>query len=76
MLKITLEAARVNAGFSQEDVTKEVNISKTTLVNWEKGRTFPDVSKFEELCNLYGVKKDNIFLNYNSTKSRKKKEGD
>jgi DNA-binding XRE family transcriptional regulator len=31
--KITLAAARVNAGMTQDDVTKALNVSKTTIVN-------------------------------------------
>lgn len=36
-LQISLAAARVNAGLTQEEVVKKMHISKNTLVNWEKG---------------------------------------
>lgn len=36
-LQISLAAARVNAGLTQEEVAKNMKISKNTLVNWEKG---------------------------------------
>ena len=36
-LQITLAAARVNAGFTQEEVAKKMGISKQTIINWEKG---------------------------------------
>jgi transcriptional regulator with XRE-family HTH domain len=58
--KITLSAARVNAGFSQKEAAKELNISNSTLCNWEKGKTFPDQPMIEKLCNLYGVSYDMI----------------
>lgn len=35
-LQISLAAARVNAGLTQDDVSKNMKISKNTLVNWEK----------------------------------------
>ncbi len=52
---VSLEAARVNRGLTQEEAAKELGISKTTLVNWEKGNTFPDIVNFKALCNLYSV---------------------
>ena len=60
MTKITLSAARVNAGYSQKDAAKLLDISNTTLCNWEKGKTFPDQPMIEKLCKLYGVTYDMI----------------
>ena len=36
--QISLAAARVNAGLTQEAAAKKMSISKNTLVNWEKGK--------------------------------------
>lgn len=60
--KITLAAARVNAGFKQEEVAKILNVSKSTIIKWEKGRTEPSISQFMRLCEIYNVSSDNIFL--------------
>lgn len=62
MLKITLTAARVNAGFSLDEVAEKINKSKGTIINWEKGRTSMKIAEFEELCNLYRISKDYIIL--------------
>lgn len=35
--KISLAAARVNAGLTQDEVAKRMHVSKTTILNWEKG---------------------------------------
>lgn len=59
-LKITLAAARKNAELTQKQVCDALNISKTTLVNYEKGRTIPDVKVGGELAKLYGISTDNI----------------
>ncbi len=53
MFQITLAAARVNAGLSQEEVAKFLKISNTTLCNWETGKTRPSAEKIAELCKLY-----------------------
>ena len=37
-LQITFAAARVNAGMTQDDVEKRLQVSKQTIINWEKGR--------------------------------------
>ena len=60
MTKITLSAARVNAGYSQKVAAELLNISNSTLCNWEKGKTFPDQPMIEKICNLYGVTYDMI----------------
>ena len=67
MPKITLKAARVNAGFTQKEAAKALGISNKTLVNWEKGVSFPKADMVDKICALYGVNYDNIiFLPLNS----------
>lgn len=61
-LQINLAAARVNAGMTQEDVAREMHISKQTIVNWEKGKILPRFAQLEMLCKIYGISSDNIFL--------------
>ena len=62
ILQISLAAARVNAGMTQEDVAKALKVSKNTIVNWEKGETEPKTSRIRELSELYNMPVDNIFL--------------
>jgi transcriptional regulator with XRE-family HTH domain len=67
MLKISLEAARVNANLSQKEAAKELNVSNKTISNWENGKSFPSAEKIDALCKLYNVSYDNIiFLPNNS----------
>lgn len=63
-LQISLAAARVNAGMTQEDVAKSMQITKQTLINWEKGRTWPKPAQFSYLCELYSIPKSLIFMPY------------
>ena len=60
MLKISLEAARRNAGLSQKDAAKALKISNTTLGKWERGESFPTADKIPEICGLYGVHYDDL----------------
>ena len=66
-LQISLAAARVNAGLTQQDVAKRMKISKSTLINWEKGKVIPSFASLEELSRLYNIPSDYIFLSTKST---------
>ena len=61
-LQISLAAARVNAGMTQEDVSKSMKISKNTLVNWEKGLSEPTITQGRKLSEIYNIPLDNISL--------------
>ncbi len=67
--KISLAAARVNAGLTQEDVAGLMELSKKTLINWEKGIIKPKPAQFEMLCRIYNIPSDYIFLGKKLTKS-------
>lgn len=59
---ITLRAARVNAGLTQRDAAKSLEIGVNTLANYERGKTFPDVPTIKKMETLYGIEyKDIIF---------------
>lgn len=61
-MKISLKAARVNAGLTQSDVARYLKKNKQTIVNWETGKTPIDMGNFTALCGLYKISKDFIFL--------------
>ena len=60
--KITLAAARVNAGMTQEDVAKQMHVGKQTVVNWEKGTSEPKISQGIKLSTLYNFPLDRIIF--------------
>lgn len=68
-MKLTLKAARLNAGFTQETAAKQLGISESTLGSYERGITFPDVPLIKKIEDLYGVEyRDIIFLPKNAVK--------
>lgn len=73
-IKISLEAARVNAGLTQKEVGKELNVSNKTVCAWEKGKSFPDAEQINALCNLYGIPYD--YINFLPTDSLKGNRGE
>lgn len=71
LVKITIRAARVNAGYSQKEAADRLGVSNKTLGNWEKGITFPPADKIPLICELYGVSFDNLnFLPSDSLKAK------
>lgn len=52
---LTLKAARVNTGLTQQDAAREIGISEYTLSNYERGRSFPDVPTIKKIEEVYGV---------------------
>lgn len=62
MMKISLKAARVNAGLAQKEAATRLGVSNKTLHSWESGKTFPGADKIDALCDLYGIAYDNIIF--------------
>ena len=62
MYKVTLEAARVNAGMSQKTVACKLGVNVATISNWENGKTVLDADQFKKLCSLYKCPMDVILL--------------
>ena len=54
-VRMTLEAARVNAGLTQKQVCDAIGISMTTIWMWERGDRLPSVDKAIRLAELYKV---------------------
>lgn len=61
-IRITLKAARVNAGLSQKDSAKKLGISRQTLINYEAGTTIPNWDRVKKMEALYGIPADHIFF--------------
>lgn len=62
MPQITLAAARVNAGLTQQEAANAIGVDKSTLLSWEKGRTSPPSNRLKQLSELYKMPVDFIFL--------------
>lgn len=50
-----LLSIRTAAGYSQEAVSRKLNVSRVTVKNWEDGKTIPAADKAIELANLFGT---------------------
>ena len=61
-MKLTLKALRANADMSQQDVANKLGIATSTWMNWEKGRTFPNVKEIKKIESLFNVGYNDIIF--------------
>lgn len=61
-MKITLRAARVNAGLTQAEVALALGVNIATVSSWETGKTKPSLENFRKLCALYKWPEDAVVL--------------
>lgn len=61
-IKVTLKAARVNAGYKLVDAAKEFGINKDTLSKYEKDSTNVPRTFFVNIEKIYGIPVENIFF--------------
>ena len=61
-MKISLKAARVNAGFSQESLAKQIGVSKSTISRWEIGIIKVPDKELINICSICGLEKEDIIL--------------
>lgn len=60
--KVTLPVARKIAGMTQIDLAKVVNVSESTVINWEKGRTEPTVNQAMQIAEAVNRPLDSIIF--------------
>lgn len=61
-MKVSLKAARVNAGLTQKDVANALGVNEMTVVKWENGVIVPLADRFLALCRLYDAPVDDVLL--------------
>lgn len=64
VIKISMAAARINAGLTQKKLADECGVSESTVINWEKGKTHPHIKRLPLLEKAYGIPLDNVKIPY------------
>ena len=70
MAKITMEAARVNAGLTQDQIASKMGISRGFYNNIKTGKVEAKPVYIYAFCQITGFSTDDIILPSESTKSR------
>ena len=74
MERLTLRAIRINKGWSLEEASLRIGVSKDTLSNWERGGTYPNVPQIKRIEEVYNIPYDSINFLLNDTDLIGKKE--
>ena len=62
-MQITLKAARVNKGYTQQKAADLIGTTKDVIINWERGISFTDVRMLKKIEEVYEVSyQDLLFL--------------
>ena len=60
--KVTLPVARKIAGLTQKKLASAMEVSESTVINWEKGRAEPTVSQARKISEVTGIPLDCIIF--------------
>lgn len=60
--KVTLPVARKIAGLTQKKLALAMEVSESTVINWEKGRAEPTVSQAQKISEVTGIPLDCIIF--------------
>lgn len=60
--KISLKAARVNAGLTQEQAAEVIGVSVKTIQNWENNTTSPTIEQARLIADAYEFSYENIIF--------------
>ena len=61
-VNISLKAARANAGMTQKEWAKCLDVTVDTVLNWETGKSEPKYTQLRKISELSGIPMDYIFV--------------
>ena len=61
--KITLKAARINAGLTRKVAAEKIGVTPMSVYNWEEGKPIKR-ENLDKLLVVYGVEEKNLKLEY------------
>ena len=67
MEKIPFKAARVAAGWTQQELAERMGVSRATVIEWETGKREIRTPYFYLFCQITGFSEDEIILPQNTT---------
>ena len=65
-IRISLVAARVNAGLKQREMAEIIWVDTTTIHNWENAKSEPTASQLRKISEVSGIPMDFLFVSAKS----------
>lgn len=59
-LEYRLVELRKEKNLSQEELAEKLYVSRQTISNWERGRTYPDINSLLLIATYFGISLDNL----------------
>ena len=59
---IKIAACRVNADMNQQEFATAVGVDRSTIANWEAGKTEPNATQLRKISEISGIPMDFIFV--------------
>lgn len=53
---------RKKAGWSQEELAEQLNVTRQSVSKWESAQSIPDINKILQLSKIFGVTTDYLLL--------------
>lgn len=67
-----LKAARIEKKLSQNEVSEKLLVSRQTISKWENNVCLPDLDNFQKICDLYGLRSDDLLNSKSETMNTQK----
>ncbi|WP_353486102.1 helix-turn-helix transcriptional regulator [Apilactobacillus xinyiensis] len=61
-VSFTLQAARINSGYTQKEVANKLKVNVNTIVSWEKDSSNLNFTRIQQLSTLYKVPMNMLFF--------------
>lgn len=61
-IRISLVAARVNAGLKQREMVEMMGVDTGTIHNWENAKSEPTASQLRKISEISGIPMDFLFI--------------
>lgn len=61
-----LKEIRKRFGFTQEELSELINVSRQAITKWERNEGLPDITNLQELSKLFGLTIDYLLSNDNN----------
>ena len=65
-IRISLVAARVNAGLKQREMAEIIGVDTTKIYNWENAKSEPTASQLRKISEVSGIPMDFLFVSAKS----------
>jgi len=68
--RITMAAARVNKGLTQEELAAQLGVTRNTYNSWETGRAEMKTAYFIAFCQIVGFNTSDIIMPFEFAESK------